>query len=767
MDSSPPQQPQLASKLPRPLSRLPLPKSSVPNLRHAASASIDKARTTSTINLRAAANAPPKPRAPLVSTQPNNRVPIHTQAFSTASTTSQDGLFKKPVPRPLSRLPPKTRPVSISSTKGVVNDDELASVSSLRTDSRASSQDNKSYSGLSPKRDGPTTPVLCKASRPSLSERTIESLALIPPSPAIRRRKSSFFAPDSPMAPLSPPESSVGYNSRPTSQDGGVPPGPLFTPKSLPPKVRGVTIGKSTATPTSKRSVSTAVRARSPTKASLLKAAEKDATTYVAPKVATRGPIRGTKTVSGRMQQARPALSSVFTPPAPAVSKPASKPLLKRVAKKPVVHQEEVAPSSKAAQASKSSASLREQIRAAKAARASLGAHQGKPSEESAEGFDLNAHADPFNVGPKDGRSMVQKRVDIARTEGRLNIAAMNLKEIPVEVLKMYDSEFNKDSEIPWNEVVDLVRFIAADNEIETIADDAFPDVDPENWDEEVKGSQFGGLEVLDLHGNVLFDVPMGLKRLGCLTTLNLSRNRLMNDALETITQITTLRELKIADNLLTGDLSSIDLLSSLEVLDVSGNKLSLLPDELGSLSKLRILNVSNNQLTSLPTNQLSQIPGLVEIHAGKNRLSGAFFTMAGTAMPRLQILDISINSINTLYDGSAGPELPALHTLNMSFNQITSLPDLSSWTSLTSLLAEDNHLSEFPLGFTESNTLKLVDLTGNNLTKLDEGIAKMDSLETLRIGGNSIRERKFLSMGVEEIKRDLRARMGPVSFME
>lgn len=226
MDSSPPpQQPQVASKLPRPLSRLPVPKSSVPNLRHAASGSIDKTRTTSNINLRGAANAPAKSRAPLVSTQTNNRAPIHTRAFSTASsTTSQDGMFKKPVPRPLSRLPPKARNVSISSTRAVVNDDELASLSSLRTDSRASSQDNRSHNGLSPKGDAPATPVLRKASRPSLSERTIESLALIPSSPAIRRRKSSFFTPDSPMAPLSRPESSVGYNSRPTSQDGAIPP---------------------------------------------------------------------------------------------------------------------------------------------------------------------------------------------------------------------------------------------------------------------------------------------------------------------------------------------------------------------------------------------------------------------------------------------------------------------------------------------------------------------------------------------------------------
>lgn len=240
-----------------------------------------------------------------------------------------------------------------------------------------------------------------------------------------------------------------------------------------------------------------------------------------------------------------------------------------------------------------------------------------------------------------------------------------------------------------------------------------------------------------------------------------------MNDALETITQITTLRELKIADNLLTGELTSIENLHSLEVLDVSGNKLSLLPDELADLTKLRILNVSNNQLVNLPTNQLSKITGLVEIHASKNKLSGAFFTTAGTRMERLQILDISINSISTLYDGSAGPELPALHTLTISFNQVSSLPDISTWSCLTTLLAESNKLSQFPFGFIDSNTLKMVDLTGNDFTKLDEGIAKMDSLETLKIGGNNIRERKFLTMSVEDIKRDLKARMAPVSFME
>jgi Leucine-rich repeat (LRR) protein len=239
-----------------------------------------------------------------------------------------------------------------------------------------------------------------------------------------------------------------------------------------------------------------------------------------------------------------------------------------------------------------------------------------------------------------------------------------------------------------------------------------------------------------------------------------------MNDALETITQITSLRELKIADNLLTGELTSIENLHNLEVLDVSGNKLSLLPDEIRDLSRLRILNVSNNQLTDLPMSQLSQIQ-LVELHASKNKLNGAFFTTAGTTMLKLQVMDISINAISKLYDGSAGPELPALHTLNIAFNQISALPDISTWMSLTTILAESNKVSELPHGFTESTTLKSVDFTGNDLTKLDERIALMDSLETLKIGGNSIRERKFLTMSIEEIKRDLKARLAPVSFME
>ena len=238
-----------------------------------------------------------------------------------------------------------------------------------------------------------------------------------------------------------------------------------------------------------------------------------------------------------------------------------------------------------------------------------------------------------------------------------------------------------------------------------------------------------------------------------------------MNDSLETISQIPSLRELKMSDNLLTGELTFIDSLTSLEALDVSSNKLSVLPDEIRQLVKLRSLNLSNNQLTELPMDELSGLP-LVELVASKNKLSGSLFTRPGTRMDRLSVLDVSVNSLSAIYTGSAGPEFPSLRVLNIAFNAVTSLPDITAWTALTTILAEDNKLTALPEGFLESASLRTVDLTGNDLNKLDERIALMDGLESFKVAANPLRERKFLTMSTAEFKKELSARLDPAGFV-
>jgi Leucine-rich repeat (LRR) protein len=232
-----------------------------------------------------------------------------------------------------------------------------------------------------------------------------------------------------------------------------------------------------------------------------------------------------------------------------------------------------------------------------------------------------------------------------------------------------------------------------------------------------------------------------------------------MNDSLDIISQITCLKELKLAENALSGELSSsISELRDLEVLDVQGNKLSTLPDEIGALANLRILNVANNQLSELPTVELSKC-SLTQILATKNRISGQLFPASVTSMLRLHELDVSVNTITSLAENEIS--LPSLHTLNIAFNRITELPDISSWEKLDTILAEDNKVTALPQGFVMSLTLRSVDFTGNDFSRLEPEIGRMAGLETFKIAANPIRERKFLTMSTTELKRDLKGRLG------
>lgn len=185
----------------------------------------------------------------------------------------------------------------------------------------------------------------------------------------------------------------------------------------------------------------------------------------------------------------------------------------------------------------KSSSALREQIAKAKAARKAAfqaSSNAGAGSGDSAlvptdSSFDFGLASDPFNQNrdDKSQAKILQSRLGTARTSGRLNIAAMGLKDIPAEVLDMYNLESIGQSGGAWAESVDLTRFVAADNELEMLSDSVFPDVDPQEMaeDEDSQGNIFAGLETLDLHGNILVNLPMGLRRLAFLTSLNLVRN--------------------------------------------------------------------------------------------------------------------------------------------------------------------------------------------------------------------------------------------------
>ena len=661
--------------------------------------------------------------------------------------------------------------------------------------------------------DPPYTPrTLSRRPRPSLTDRTIETLSQIPPSPSPGRRKSSFFTSESPATGSSRPGSSLS-RSRPGTSSGqyGALNSGFPTPRPQSPTKRplvpstGNQIPKGTP---SKRAVSSYVRSSVPkaqptaqdysntdstpskSKSSLPTsgAISQKESNGLATRTGMR-PAGGSRTLAARPFKQRPSAQDAFAVAPPKIGgvlgvepvaerrKPPSfssaapgeetssilSPSKKsyRPSSKSIEPTSSLSEKPAAKDSPKSSAALREQIAKAKAARrvASQSSNQGfaNPKQGAGEFPDLE-------VGGNN-KLVLRKRIASARSDGRLNIAAQGLKEIPKEVLNMYNIDLGNANDGAWYESVDLVRLNAADNEFELLQDEFFPDdaADARTMDDDYQGNIFGGLETIDLHGNRLKTVPLGFRRLERLTVLNLSKNSLSNACLEVISQIYALRELRLAENAFDGTLDSqLSNLTKLEVLGIQDNALSALPSNIDGLSNLRVLQIAGNRLTSLPMERLAKLP-LIELDAARNRLSGPLFPPGIDGMHQLKSLDVASNALTSL-TSSGVVQFPALQSLNVTENRLAELPNMSEWTNLLILAAGGNKLSSFPEGITSLQSLKSADFSMNNIKKMDEGFGFMESLTALRVANNPLRERKFLTMETEEMKRELLSRVLPTA---
>ncbi|KAH6692280.1 leucine-rich repeat-containing protein [Plectosphaerella plurivora] len=820
------------SGIPR-LSRLPLPRSTpstttsgslrTPPSRESLTSQLPKQR------LRPVASRDQLPRAQA----PSATKPTGLSSSRPAPRRNISGLTQAapaPKPRPsLSRQPSEPQlPRSRSSTTASTTGSTPASTTSQSpesTHSVASEIEGDIYGTLRPRSSRP---------RPSLSERTIETLSQLPSSPALSKKSSSFFDADG----FRRPRSRAGSNtSRPGSSytsDGSMRPpsqgrsrpgsSSSAAEESALSNFRASTnssrVPLDTIHGTPSRRVSSIASLRTPNFKGTTRVSGVSkfaASTTSQPPSRTQSPARPTsvatpskpvaKTVSARPLKPRASVQGLFKrpsmsnldAPAPAESKaPAFKTPVKTPAATRTLKLRAPAPATPSATGEtvekeaphiKASAALREQIAKAKAAKKAAlmvtvepeADTEASPDDSLAapakrrlplkspiipvdDGFDFGL--DPFNTNRSEdaAKKVLQSRLAQGRTSGRLNIAALGLKTIPTEVLNMYDSETMGTYDGSWAESVDLTRFVAAGNELEIIDDTVFPDKPLEELaeDEDSAGNIFGGLELLDLHGNNLIAVPRGLRQLPQLTTLNLSSNRLANNCLEPISEITTLRDLKLANNLFYGPVDPcFSNLQNLEILDLHGNNISSLPVNFGNLERLRNFNISENSLEVLPFSALAKMP-LNELLAQKNQLSGTLIEAGVDVMPKLQTLDISCNQLTYIVAPGSTVAFPLLHQLTMSMNRMKALPNVTSWTSLLTLTADENTIAEFPEGFLTLERLRHVDFTANDIRIVPSELARMDNLTMIRLSGNPLRDKKFISFTTEELKDALSARLEP-----
>ncbi|KAG6007134.1 hypothetical protein E4U21_006318 [Claviceps maximensis] len=658
-------------------------------------------------------------------------------------------------------------------------------------------------------------------SQASLAERTIETLAQIPSSPALSKKSSTFFEQarsisraesgssrpgsshilDGPGRPLSRKSSRPGSSG---GQDGPSTPdsrasgfsfknsfstisatpqrapanGVVKTPqtKTVIPFQRSVTSGAKLA-PSGILPVLDVARSPSPSPSQNSVGA---ASLNSSPQSITGRPVKPRSTAAAQglfKKQSLPALKGLAVSAdgmhAPETVWDGSVPRAKSPAAVGT-HQ------SPALTNRKSSAALREQIARAKAAkRAALRQTtpelHGSTTEDQQHAMfhdEFNAgleHEDPFNLRKSEqpGSKVLQQRIASARASGRLNIAALGLKDIPQQVMNMYNFETVSGQGGNWAESVDLTRLVGADNEIEQLDDGMFPDKSLDSFnddddDGDCQGNIFGGLETLDLHGNLLSAVPLGFRRLVHLTSLNLSSNKLENNSLAIISQMTSLRDLKLSKNLLSGPLDPALLnLGALEMIDLHGNNISALPPHMDKLSRLRIINMNENRLETIPFDSFCKLP-LTELCLRRNRLTGVLIQQPIEALAHLQILDVSANHLTHLVPEGSKLSLPDVHSVSLSINRLQSLPDIASWTSLLTLSLDENHIVRIPEGFMSLPKLRYADLSSNEISIIPPEIARMQGLTMLRLSGNPLRDRKLISASTDELKGILAARLEP-----
>lgn len=224
---------------------------------------------------------------------------------------------------------------------------------------------------------------------------------------------------------------------------------------------------------------------------------------------------------------------------------------------------------------------------------------------------------------------------------------------------------------------------------------------------------------------------------------------------------MTALKDLKLAKNLFYGPISpEMSNLSNLEILDLHGNNVSALPKGVGNMSRLRILNLAENDVMSLPFDELAKLP-LTELILRKNKLSGTLIEDADS-LPQLQTLEASMNQLERLVPLGQAIDLPVLHSLSLSMNRLQGLPDMTTWTSLLTLTVDENSISSIPNSFTTLDKLRHADFSSNDIRVVPPEIARMDSLGMIRLTGNPLRDKKFVSITTEELKEVLNGRLEP-----
>lgn len=366
-----------------------------------------------------------------------------------------------------------------------------------------------------------------------------------------------------------------------------------------------------------------------------------------------------------------------------------------------------------------------------------------------------------------------KKRPPIA-AETVLDFSRCNLIEIPNE-FDFQDPEALQEIDISYNKLEELdpilmrcrnVRVLnLSDNQLRVM--------------NEQLATAFKNLRVLNISHNLFQEIPTLIGTFEHLQSLDLSNNPIGKILDGTITEVVTLKELRLNSCGLNFLPANIAKLVNLESLELRENNLEALPLTIKLLIKLKLLDLGRNNLEELQP-EIGFLFNLQELILDENILQDV--SVVGDLL-NLRHLDLSANNLmsfpeeicnctmlETLYgDGNEFEELPEsfghnltqLSRLNMNYVALKALPSSIGYLqsleelnihenfleylpstigflrNLQVLVAYDNRLKELPNELASCTNLTHLNVANNKLEKLPDNIGYLKNLRSLNLIGN------------------------------
>ena len=199
------------------------------------------------------------------------------------------------------------------------------------------------------------------------------------------------------------------------------------------------------------------------------------------------------------------------------------------------------------------------------------------------------------------------------------------------------------------------------------------------------------------------------------LVQLNLGRNRIGDNDLYALANLTKLEELILVANPIS-DISALANLTKLRILDISLEKLSDI-SVLANLVNLTSLSVARTSITNISV--LANLRNLKTLNLNANGLSDI------SPLANLTNLTELLIRFNSISDISALAKLANLTNLDLDINQIGDISALADLANLTILKLENNNINDIRPLYKLTN-LSYLNLKGNPLTH-----EQIDDLQT------------------------------------